>query len=94
MVTDSRPTFYSGFVAIRRRRKCPSCKTKFTTYEISEASFHALTVKRMKIVEQKITNEIIERHLRKYAEAISSELVGDSMLESEKDEFLTESLQG
>ncbi|UWQ00830.1 hypothetical protein K3X44_09910 [Aliiroseovarius crassostreae] len=35
--SDSRPSKILGIQSTRRRRECPNCKARFTTYEIPES---------------------------------------------------------
>ncbi|MBT2131203.1 hypothetical protein [Aliiroseovarius lamellibrachiae] len=47
-VIDSRPVDYRGVRAIRRRRVCPTCTHRFTTFELSEATInHGPTIEEL-----------------------------------------------
>lgn len=76
-VTDSRPSLFSGFITTRRRRQCPKCRHRFTTYEASEAYFRALTVIQMKAIGGKISDSIIEKYFRQNAQGISETIAAE-----------------
>lgn len=49
---DSRLAVYDNFIAKRRRRFCPGCKIRYSTFELTEEDLEAL---------QKPTNHKAER---------------------------------